>query len=178
MADDEEVINYMITLSDSIELTRKERWCGWYHSHPFDVAVQPSYVSPPPLPHRKRERARGQRGAKGEKITPNTDCVLFRLTTNPICLPPPFISRITLSRPPSFPQFFLPPCTPPARPPLNPVPSPNLNKRYFLSATDVGTQLTWQRGEDPFGNPWLSVVVDPLRSLAKVHDDNDNPQYK
>jgi COP9 signalosome complex subunit 5 len=36
-----------------------------------------------------------------------------------------------------------------------------------LSATDVTTQLGWQRAEDRNGNPWLGIVVDPLRSLAK-----------
>ncbi|KAJ0404168.1 hypothetical protein ATCC90586_008619 [Pythium insidiosum] len=31
----------------------------------------------------------------------------------------------------------------------------------------VSTQLQWQRSEDPNGNPWLAIVLDPLRSLAK-----------
>ncbi len=39
VADDVEVINYMIELGDSLELSRKERFCGWYHSHPFDLDV-------------------------------------------------------------------------------------------------------------------------------------------
>ena len=29
------------------------------------------------------------------------------------------------------------------------------------------TQLQWQRSEDPHGNPFLAIVIDPLRSLAK-----------
>ena len=37
----------------------------------------------------------------------------------------------------------------------------------FLSATDVSTQMSWQLPEDNAGNPWLALVVDPLRSLAK-----------
>lgn len=37
----------------------------------------------------------------------------------------------------------------------------------FLSATDVGTQLSWQMQEDFAGNPWLALVVDPLRGVAK-----------
>jgi hypothetical protein len=37
----------------------------------------------------------------------------------------------------------------------------------FLSQTDVSTQLQWQRAEDPHGNPFLAIVVDPLRSAAK-----------
>jgi COP9 signalosome complex subunit 5 len=37
LADDEEVTNYMIELGESLEATRKERFMGWYHSHPFDV---------------------------------------------------------------------------------------------------------------------------------------------
>lgn len=37
VADDENVINYMIELGDSFELSRKERFCGWYHTHPFDL---------------------------------------------------------------------------------------------------------------------------------------------
>lgn len=80
IADDEDVVNYMIALGESLESTRKERFMGWYHSHPFDVG-------------------------------PNSHC--------------------------------------------------------FLSSTDMTTQLQWQRSEDPHGNPFLAIVVDPLRSLAK-----------
>ena len=80
LADDEEVINYMISLGESLERSRKERFMGWYHSHPFDVDVQ---------------------------------------------------------------------------------------SHCYLSSTDVSTQLQWQRAEDPHGNPWLAIVIDPLRSLAK-----------
>jgi COP9 signalosome complex subunit 5 len=80
IADDENVINYMIELGDALEITRKERFCGWYHTHPFDVDV---------------------------------------------------------------------------------------NGHCFLSNTDVATQLQWQRSEDPHGNPWLAIVIDPLYSLAK-----------
>ena len=80
IADDENVVNYMIELGDAIEVTRKERFCGWFHTHPFDVDV---------------------------------------------------------------------------------------NGHCFLSNTDVTTQLQWQRSEDPHGNPWLAIVIDPLYSLAK-----------
>ncbi|CBJ27075.1 COP9 signalosome complex subunit 5a [Ectocarpus siliculosus] len=80
LADDQEVANYMIGLGDLLETTRKERFMGWYHSHPFDVEV---------------------------------------------------------------------------------------HSHCFLSSTDISTQLSWQRAEDPHGNPWLAIVVDPLRSLAK-----------
>ena len=31
----------------------------------------------------------------------------------------------------------------------------------------MNTQLAWQRAEDPNGNPWLAIVIDPLRSFAK-----------
>jgi COP9 signalosome complex subunit 5 len=80
IADDENVLNYMIELGESNELSRKERFCGWYHTHPFDVDV---------------------------------------------------------------------------------------NSHCFLSNTDITTQLQWQRSEDPHGNPFLAIVIDPLRSLAK-----------
>lgn len=80
VADDESVINYMIELGDSLEVSRVDHFCGWYHTHPFDVDV-------------------------------NSNC--------------------------------------------------------FLSNTDISTQLQWQRGEDPNGNPWLAIVIDPLYSLAK-----------
>lgn len=80
VADDEDVVNYMIELGDSNEKTRKERFCGWYHTHPFDVDV-------------------------------HSNC--------------------------------------------------------FLSNTDISTQLQWQRSEDPHGNPWLAIVIDPLYSIAK-----------
>lgn len=80
LADDAEVINYMIALGETVEQTRKEKFMGWYHSHPFDVEV---------------------------------------------------------------------------------------HSHCFLSSTDVSTQLQWQRLEDPHGNPWLAIVLDPLRSVAK-----------
>lgn len=37
IVDDENVINYMIEMGESIENTRPERFCGWYHTHPFDL---------------------------------------------------------------------------------------------------------------------------------------------
>lgn len=37
VVDDENVIQYMIDMGESIELTRSERFCGWYHTHPFDL---------------------------------------------------------------------------------------------------------------------------------------------
>jgi len=80
IADDDDVVNHMIALGESLENTRQEKFMGWYHSHPFDVG---------------------------------------------------------------------------------------LHSHCFLSQTDISTQLQWQRAEDPHGNPFLAVVVDPLRSLAK-----------
>ena len=80
MSDNEEVTNYMVRLTESLEHHRGEHLMGWYHSHPFDVG-----------PH----------------------------------------------------------------------------SNAFLSATDVSTQLMWQTSEDAAGNPWLALVVDPLRSFAK-----------
>jgi len=38
------------------------------------------------------------------------------------------------------------------------------NSHCFLSQTDLSTQLQWQRAEDPHGNPFAAIVVDPLRS--------------
>ena len=35
----------------------------------------------------------------------------------------------------------------------------------FLSQTDLSTQLQWQRAEDPHGNPFAAIVVDPLLSM-------------
>mmetsp|Transcript_5621 Transcript_5621/g.12329 ORF Transcript_5621/g.12329 Transcript_5621/m.12329 type:complete len:403 (-) Transcript_5621:289-1497(-) len=80
IADDEDVVNHMTALVDSLEMTRKENFMGWYHSHPFDVGI---------------------------------------------------------------------------------------HSHCFLSQTDISTQLQWQRAEDPKGYPFLAIVVDPLRSLAK-----------
>jgi hypothetical protein len=34
----------------------------------------------------------------------------------------------------------------------------------FLSQTDLSTQLQWQRAEDPHGNPFVAMVLDPLRA--------------
>lgn len=42
-----------------------------------------------------------------------------------------------------------------------------VHSNCFLSSTDIQTQLNYQRAEDPNGNPWLGIVVDPLRSLVK-----------
>lgn len=77
IADDENVVNHMIALGESLERTRKEKFMGWYHSHPFDLGD---------------------------------------------------------------------------------------HSHCFLSQTDLSTQLQWQRAEDPHGNPFVAIVVDPLRS--------------
>lgn len=37
----------------------------------------------------------------------------------------------------------------------------------YLSNTDVTTQLQWQRTEDPHGNPFVAIVIDPLRSSVR-----------
>jgi COP9 signalosome complex subunit 5 len=37
VADDESVVNHMIALGEVLEQSRKERFMGWYHSHPFDL---------------------------------------------------------------------------------------------------------------------------------------------
>lgn len=78
IADDENVVNHMISLGESLEATRKEKFMGWYHSHPFDLSE---------------------------------------------------------------------------------------HSHCFLSQTDLTTQLQWQRAEDPHGNPFVALVVDPLRSM-------------
>lgn len=36
-----------------------------------------------------------------------------------------------------------------------------VHSHCFLSSTDISTQLSWQRAEDPHGNPWLAIVVSP-----------------
>lgn len=86
IADDENVVNHMIALGESLEATRKEKFMGWYHSHPFDLSE---------------------------------------------------------------------------------------NSHCFLSQTDLSTQLQWQRAEDPHGNPFVALVVDPLRSMH-----TDMPEIK
>ena len=80
VADNEDVQNYQIQLGEMIEATRLENFCGWYHTHPFDVDV---------------------------------------------------------------------------------------NSHCFFSNTDISTQLSWQISEDRAGNPFVGIVIDPLRSLAK-----------
>mmetsp|Transcript_2339 Transcript_2339/g.5022 ORF Transcript_2339/g.5022 Transcript_2339/m.5022 type:complete len:504 (+) Transcript_2339:218-1729(+) len=82
IADDQGVVNHMISLGECLERTRKEKFMGWYHSHPFDLVL-------------------------GE----------------------------------------------------------DSRSHCFLSQTDLSTQLQWQRAEDPHGNPFCAVVVDPLRSM-------------
>lgn len=77
IADDQAVVNHMISLNECLERTRKERFMGWYHSHPFDLGD---------------------------------------------------------------------------------------HSHCFLSQTDLSTQLQWQRAEDPHGNPFVAIVVDPLRT--------------
>jgi proteasome lid subunit RPN8/RPN11 len=78
IADDQAVVNHMISLHECLERTRQERFMGWYHSHPFDVGD---------------------------------------------------------------------------------------HSHCFLSQTDLSTQLQWQRAEDPHGNPFVAIVLDPLRSV-------------
>lgn len=39
----DEAQNYMIELTESLELRRKDRCIGWYHSHPFEVSTRPQY---------------------------------------------------------------------------------------------------------------------------------------
>jgi len=39
VAEDEKVLGFMTRMQDRIELLRKDRFIGWYHSHPFDVGV-------------------------------------------------------------------------------------------------------------------------------------------
>ena len=82
VADDQDVVNHMISLGERLEGTRREKFMGWYHSHPFDLIL-------------------------GEDA--RTHC--------------------------------------------------------YLSQTDLSTQLQWQRAEDPHGNPFAAVVVDPLLSM-------------
>lgn len=77
IADDQDVVNHMINLTERLEKTRKEKFMGWYHSHPFDLGD---------------------------------------------------------------------------------------HSHCFLSQTDLSTQLQWQRAEDPHGNPFVAIVLDPLRS--------------
>lgn len=77
IADDENVVNHMINLNESLERSRNEKFMGWYHSHPFDLGD---------------------------------------------------------------------------------------HSHCFLSQTDLSTQLQWQRAEDPHGNPFVAMVLDPLRS--------------
>ena len=80
VADNIDVQNFQIQLGEMVELTRLEQFCGWYHTHPFDVDV---------------------------------------------------------------------------------------NSHCFFSNTDISTQLNWQMSEDRNGNPFVGIVIDPLRSLAK-----------
>eukprot|EP00946_MAST-07B_sp_MAST-7B-sp1_P003408 g3408.t1 len=75
-----EALVHMVDICSSLELTRDERYMGWYHSHPFDVSKNP---------------------------------------------------------------------------------------QYFFSSTDCQNQVVWQRAEDLGGNPFLGIVIDPLRSIAK-----------
>ncbi len=82
VADDQDVVNHMISLGECLEKSRKEKFMGWYHSHPFDLVL-------------------------GE----------------------------------------------------------DARSHCFLSQTDLSTQLQWQRAEDPHGNPFAAVVVDPLLSM-------------
>lgn len=37
IADDEDVLNYMIALGEMNEHSTKDIFCGWYHTHPFEV---------------------------------------------------------------------------------------------------------------------------------------------
>jgi len=39
VADDEKVLGFMTRMQERIESLRKDRFIGWYHSHPFEVGV-------------------------------------------------------------------------------------------------------------------------------------------
>jgi len=39
VADDEKVLGFMTRMQDRIEELRKDRFIGWYHSHPFEVGA-------------------------------------------------------------------------------------------------------------------------------------------
>ena len=82
VAQSDETLTYQINLANLNERTRhsSEKFCGWYHSHPFDVEEY---------------------------------------------------------------------------------------SHCYLSNTDVQTQLAWQRATEKDGDPWLAIVIDPLRTLAK-----------
>jgi len=43
----------------------------------------------------------------------------------------------------------------------------DVHDHCFLSSTDVQTQNGWQYSEDSHGHPFVAIVIDPLRSLAK-----------
>lgn len=82
VAQSDETLTYQINLANLNERTRhsSEKFCGWYHSHPFDLEEY---------------------------------------------------------------------------------------SHCYLSNTDVQTQLAWQRATEKDGDPWLAIVIDPLRSVAK-----------
>lgn len=80
VVEDPAVTAYMISLMETLETTRKEHFCGWYHTHPFDL---------------------------------------------------------------------------------------DGSSHCYMSATDVSTQLLWQVSEDPHGQPWVALVLDPLLSIAQ-----------
>ncbi len=46
VADDNDVINHMIALGESLEPTRREKFMGWYHSHPFEYVLDRSHWLP------------------------------------------------------------------------------------------------------------------------------------
>jgi len=77
--EDDSVLQYMIDITDSLDQTRKETLCGWYHTHPFEL---------------------------------------------------------------------------------------DGTSKCYMSNTDITSQIQWQRHEDPQGNPWVAIVIDPLRSIA------------
>merc|ERR1712157_694566 len=39
VADDEKVLGFMTRMQDRIEELRKDRFIGWYHSHPLEVGA-------------------------------------------------------------------------------------------------------------------------------------------
>ena len=77
--DSTQQIDYMLSYQSNFELTRKERLCGWYHSHPNEL---------------------------------------------------------------------------------------DMYSHCNLSSADLTTQLSWQQSKDPY-LPFIAIVIDPLRSLAK-----------
>ena len=130
-----------VSILQTIEESRKERFMGWYHSHPFDVDEQHShcYLSNTDLSTQLQwQRAEDPHGnSSPESNEKRAPCNALAVSVR--------CSRVTGTS-----KYT---CT--------------LATSGVVGSFSISLSQTMALYYARPGNPWLAIVVDPLRSLAK-----------